>query len=299
MRLIFAGTPEAAVPTLRALAGSEHEVLAVVTRPDAKTGRGQMLSPSPVAVAAEELGLPILKASRSSEIANDLLDLHPDVAVIVAFGSLIREPLLTAWPWVNVHFSLLPMFRGAAPVQHALLAGEEITGVTTFILNEGMDTGPILGQMTERVRPDDTSGSLLSRLSESGAHLLLATLDQWKEITPVSQSNDGASVAPKITSAMAQIDWSRSAEMVERHVRAMSPSPGAWTHLGEQRLEVLRVAMNERQLQPGAVIVEKNLVLVGTGTTALELIEVKPQGKRAMAAADWARGLRHSEIRFA
>lgn len=299
MRLIFAGTPQAAVPTLRALAQSEHEVLAVITRPDAKVGRGRELTPSAIAQVAGELGLPVLKANRVAELESHLLELKPDLAVIVAYGSLIKEPLLTAWPWVNVHFSLLPAFRGAAPVQHALLAGEEITGVSTFILNEGMDTGPILGQATQLIRPDDTSGSLLDRLSHTGADLLSATLQQWHEITPVPQSNDGSSLAPKITTEMARIDWTKSAAMIDRHVRAMTPSPGAWTMHGEDRLEVVEVKMVDQTVEPGLVVVEKHRVLAGTGSSALELVTVKAQGKRAMPGADWARGVRGQEIRFA
>lgn len=297
MRLIFAGTPEAAVPSLRALAASHHDLALVLTRPDAPVGRGRTLTPSAVALTADELGLAVLKTDRINdpEVATALRKISPDVAVIVAYGGLIKEPLLSAWPWVNLHFSLLPAYRGAAPVQHALLAGETITGVSTFLLNEGMDTGPLLGQATELIHTEETSGTLLHRLSLTGADLLAATLDRWSELQPAPQRADGVSLAPKISTDMARIDWTSSAELLERHIRAMNPQPGAWCLRGSDRLVIEMARLTTDHLLPGEVHIGKNSVFVGTGSTALELLIVKPEGKRAMPASDWARGLRAVE----
>lgn len=300
MRILFAGTPQAALPTLKKLHLSDHEIVTVITRPDAPSGRGKVMTPSPVAAYAEENNLSVLKAKSLNEAADRqrILDLKPDLAIIVAYGSLIREPLLSAFPWINLHFSLLPSYRGAAPVQHAILNGEEITGVTAFCLDQGLDTGPIVGQVTERISPQDTSGSLMERLTLSGADLIIEMLNQWSEITPQSQSSDGASFAPKVDTAMARIDWSRSAEMIDRHIRAMIPAPGPWTTWQNQRVEIGPVALSQEELEPGRVLVTKHQVLVGTGSTALLLTQVKPEGRRAMSALDWARGLR-DQVSFA
>lgn len=298
MRLIFAGTPSAALPALESLIHSEHEILAVLTRPDSAQGRGKEVLPSVVGQYATEMGLRVIKAQRASDVADELLELQPDLAVVVAYGALIKDPLLTAWPWVNLHFSLLPAYRGAAPVQHALLAGEEITGVTTFLLNEGMDTGPILGQATTAIQAGENAGELLHRLSHVGADLLSATLADWESLTLVPQSNDGASSAPKITTEMARIDWGKSAALIERHIRAMAPEPSAWTMLEDIRVQILSAEVVGDSHQPGRVVLERNRIVVGTGSGALVLREVKAQGKRAMSASDWARGLHRSEIDF-
>lgn len=301
MRILFAGTPTVAIPTLTRLLDSEHEVIAVLTREDAPVGRGRILTPSPVGSFAQEHGLSVIKSNLIDQVTSELVALKPDVAVIVAFGALIKEPLLTSFPWVNLHFSLLPLYRGAAPVQHALLNGDEITGASTFILDQGLDTGPVLGHVTERIRSEDTTGSLLERLSVSGAELVVATLDRWEEISPVPQPRDGVSIAPKISVEMAQIRWGSSAEMISRHIRAMTPAPGAWTHFDNARVLINRVAETDSvadALAPGELLFEKRRVLVGTGSRPLELLEVTPQGKRSMNAVEWSRGLRTLKANF-
>jgi methionyl-tRNA formyltransferase len=305
VRLIFAGTPATAVPSLDALLDSQHEVVAVLTRPDAPSGRGRKLAPSDVAVRAEEAGLDVIRASRLRDA--DLLDrlraLEPDAAAIVAYGALVPPDALTIPPlgWVNLHFSLLPAWRGAAPVQHALLHGDDVTGATTFQLDEGLDTGPVLGVLTETVRPRDTTGDLLDRLAHSGAGLLVATLDALErgELTPRPQPADGVSLAPKLTRDDARVDWSAPAFHVDRQVRACTPAPGAWTTWGDDRIGLGPVAVGqpaestERTLGHGEVQVSRDAVLVGCGDgRVVRLGEVRPPGKRAMAADAWARGVR-------
>lgn len=300
VRLLFAGTPAVAVPSLQALLGSPHEVVGVLTRADARAGRGRTLTPSPVRVAAEEAGLPVLTAPpRSEGFLEALADLDVDLAVVVAYGQILPRRVLDAVPsgWVNLHFSLLPAFRGAAPVQHALLAGETVTGATTFLLEEGLDTGPVLGTMTEAVRPRDTSGDLLGRLSTASAPLLVATVDAIAsgQASPVAQGEDGVSFAPKLTAQDVRVDWSAPAFAVDRLVRAATPAPGAWTTLPDgARLGLGPVLPRPEitDLAPGTVRAGRSSVLVGTATHAVELGEVKPVGKRHMAATDWARGAR-------
>ena len=295
MRLVFAGTPEAATPSLDALLSSRHDVLAVVTRPDAPAGRGRTLRPSPVRERAEAAGLDVLTPQhpRDPEFQDRLRALAPDCCPVVAYGALIPQPVLDIprLGWVNLHFSLLPAWRGAAPVQHALLHGDEVTGASTFRLEQGLDTGPVFGVLTERVRPSDTSGDLLERLAIAGAELLVATLDGLEagEVQGVPQPDDGVSLAPKITSADARVDWSAPAVRVDRLVRACTPAPGAWTTLRDKRVKLGPVALTSEELPTGELTADG---LVGTATTAVRLGEVRPEGKGAMAAADWLRGLR-------
>src|SRR6476661_290852 len=241
MRLVFAGTPEVAVPSLDALAGSRHEVVGVVTRPDAPSGRGRKLVASPVAQRAEELGLPVLKPQhpRDPEFQEALRELRPDCCPVVAYGALLPQSALDIpeHGWVNLHFSALPAWRGAAPVQHALWAGDEVTGATTFRIVKALDAGPTFGVMTERIRPTDTAGDLLARLAEGGAGLLVATLDGIEEgsLEARPQQGEGVSLAPKITVEDAHVDWNEPAVGVDRRVRACTPGPGAWsTHDGER-----------------------------------------------------------------
>jgi methionyl-tRNA formyltransferase len=300
VRLLFAGTPVVAVPALRALLDSHHEVVAVLTRPDARSGRGRRLAPSPVAEVADDAGVLTLKPNRVTDpgVAEQLSDLHLDCAPIVAYGGLVPTPLLElpAHGWVNLHFSLLPAWRGAAPVQRAVLAGDTVTGATTFRLDRGLDTGPVFGVTTETIRATDTSGDLLERLSHSGAQLLVRTLDgiERGELVAVAQSDEGVSLAPKLRVADARIDWSAPGLHVDRLVRACTPAPGAWTMVRGERLKVLAVASGSQALDlaPGRVDVDKHRVSVGTGSHAVDLVSVQPQGKAPMAAADWARGLR-------
>jgi methionyl-tRNA formyltransferase len=300
VRLLFAGTPEVAVPSLRALLDSSHEVVAVLTRPDAAAGRGRRLVASPVAEVAEQAGVEVLRppSARDPQFLDRLRELAPDCCPVVAYGGLVPQPALDVprHGWVNLHFSLLPAWRGAAPVQHALLAGDEVTGASTFRLEKGLDTGPVYGVLTETVRPDDTSGALLDRLAQAGAALLVATLDGIADgsLTARPQPADGVSLAPKLDVATAQVDWTHPAARIDRLVRACTPAPGAWTTLGEDRLKLgpVRLADADGPLAPGELSVGRREVLVGTGTQPVALGTVQAPGKKAMAAADWARGVR-------
>ncbi len=294
MRLVFAGTPAAALPSLQALLDSDHELAAVVTRPDAPAGRGRALRPSPVRELAQSAGVEVLtpRSPREQAFLERLRGLAPDCCPVVAYGALVPRAALDIPPagWVNLHFSLLPAWRGAAPVQHALLAGDEVTGASTFLLEEGLDTGPVLGVLTEQVRPADTAGDLLGRLAIAGAGLLVATLDGLAAGTlqPVPQPADGVSQAPKIGVEDARVDWAAPALRVDRVVRACTPAPGAWTTLRGRRVKLGPVELTDRRLPAG----ELHGDLVGTATTAVRLGTVRPEGKGEMAAVDWLRGLR-------
>ena len=300
MRLVFAGTPEVALPSLAALLDSSHDVVAVVTRPDAPTGRGRTLRPSPVAELAAEAGLEILRppTPKDPDFLARLAEIAPECAPVVAYGGLLPDAALTipTHGWVNLHFSLLPAWRGAAPVQRAVLAGDEITGATTFRIVRELDAGPIFGVLTELIRPGDTSGALLDRLAQAGAGLLLATLDGIESgtVEAVPQPAEGISLAPKLSVADAEVDWKAPAMHVDRVVRACTPNPAAWTTFRGDRLRLgpLTLRQDSRGLAPGELVVEKNAVLVGTGTHGVALGEVTAPGKKAMRAADWARGAR-------
>ena len=302
MRLLFAGTPAPAVPALQALLDSpRHEVVGVLTRPDAPSGRGRKLTRSPVGVLADEAGIPVFTPRRPKEpeFLDALRELAPDCAPVVAYGALIPRVALDvpAHGWVNLHFSLLPAWRGAAPVQAAILHGDDVTGATTFLLEEGLDTGPTYGVVTEPIGARDIAGALLERLARSGAQLLTATMDGIEDGTlrAVPQPADGVSHAPKITVDDARLDWSANAVALDRLVRAVTPEPGAWCTFREARLgigPVTPVRTGELDLKPGVLHVEKKRVLAGTATVPVELGEVRPVGKRAMPAADWARGTR-------
>ena len=300
MRLLFAGTPEVAVPSLRALLASRHEVVAVLTRPDAPAGRGRRLTPSPVAEVALAEGIEVLRPPRAGDPAflARLAEIAPDAAPIVAFGGLIPPAALAipAAGWVNLHFSLLPAWRGAAPVQHAIMGGDDVTGASTFRLEEGLDTGPVFGVVTETIRPSDTAGDLLARLAESGADLLVATLDgiEAGALVPVPQPADGVSLAPKITVEDARVAWADPALRVDRLVRGCTPAPGAWSEFRGERIKLgpVRPAPEVGDLAAGELRVGRNAVWVGTATHAVLLGEVRAQGKKQMPAADWARGVR-------
>jgi methionyl-tRNA formyltransferase len=302
VKLVFAGTPEPAVPSLRALLDSpRHEVAAVVTRPDAPAGRGRKVARSPVGMLADEAGIPVLTPTRPSDPAflEQLAEIAPDCCPVVAYGALVPRAALAipARGWVNLHFSLLPAWRGAAPVQAAVRHGDEITGATTFLLEEGLDTGPTFGLVTEAVGPGDTAGDLLNRLAESGARLLVATMDGIADGTlrAVPQPADGVSHAPKVAPADARVDWVAPPGATDRLIRSVTPEPGAWTTFRGERLGVGPVGTAGAEppvLKPGELHVEKRRVLVGTAGTPLELREVRPVGKRAMPAPDWARGVR-------
>jgi len=309
VRVVLAGTPEVALPTLEALVASTHDVVGVVTRPDAPAGRGRRLVASPLGSAAEALGLPVLtpRHPRDPGFAEDLAALRPDCCPVVAYGAMLPESVLGIPPhgWVNLHFSCLPAWRGAAPVQHALLAGDEVTGATTFRIVRALDAGPTFGVMTERVRPRDTTGDLLARLAEGGAGLMVATLDGLEEgsIAAREQPAEGITTAPKVEVAHAEVDWTDPAVGVDRVVRACTPAPGAWTTWAGGRLklepveletttEIQGAALQGGPPAPGEVVVGRHDVHVGTARGVLRLGRVKPVGKGWMLAADWARGAR-------
>ncbi|WP_371530299.1 methionyl-tRNA formyltransferase [Streptomyces sp. NBC_01283] len=301
MKLVFAGTPEVAVPALDALIASDrHEVAAVVTRPDAPAGRGRRLIASPVAQRAEEAGIEVLKPvkPRDEDFLARLRAIAPDCCPVVAYGALLPKVALDvpAHGWVNLHFSLLPAWRGAAPVQHAVMAGDEITGASTFLIEQGLDSGPVYGTVTEVVRATDTSGDLLTRLAFAGSGLLAATMDGIEDgsLKAVPQPADGITLAPKITVEDAQVDWAAPALRVDRVVRGCTPAPGAWTVFRGERLKIIQAALvaDRTDLAPGELAAAKNNVYVGSGSHAVELLWVQPQGKKPMRGADWARGVR-------
>ncbi|GHJ55233.1 MULTISPECIES: methionyl-tRNA formyltransferase [Micromonospora] len=300
MRLVFAGTPAVAVPALDAIAASGHELLAVVTRPDAPAGRGRGLVRSPVGAWADAHGVEVLTPARprEPEFLDRLRELAPDCVPVVAYGALVPPAALEIprLGWINLHFSLLPAWRGAAPVQHAVLHGDELTGASVFQLEEGLDTGPVYGTVTDEVRPADTSGDLLERLAHSGAGLLVAVLDALEAGTARAepQPADGVSLAPKLTVEDARVRWADPAFAVDRRIRACTPAPGPWTTFRGDRVKLGPVTpvANGPELKPGELLVEKARVLAGTGTVPVQLGEVRAAGKKAMSAGDWARGAR-------
>jgi methionyl-tRNA formyltransferase len=323
MRLVFAGTPQTAVPALDALLASRHEVVAVLTRPDAPAGRGRKVEASPVAQRAAVAGLEVLTPARARDpqFLDRLREIAPDCCPVVAYGALLPQAALDIPPcgWVNLHFSLLPAWRGAAPVQHAILRGDDVTGASTFLLVAELDAGPVYGVLTEPVRADDTTGLLLERLSRSGAELLVATLDGLEAgtVQAVPQPAEGVSFAPKITPADARVDWKLPAHVVDRQIRACTPDPGAWTEVDGARLKLGPVSLSSGNsapgnralgnsapgntvpgpldLGPGELRAERHAVFAGTGSHPVRLGDVQAEGKRLMAASDWARGL-HSGL---
>lgn len=302
VRLVFAGTPEPALPALRRLIdSSRHEVIAVLTRPDAAVGRHGKPQPSPVAREALDRGIPLLRPARpnSDEFVAELAELAPDCCAVVAYGALLRDGLLGVPPhgWINLHFSLLPAWRGAAPVQAAIAAGDAITGATTFRIEPSLDSGPVYGVVTETIRPTDTAGELLERLAVSGAALLSTTLDGIADqtLTPRPQPADGVSIAPKITVEQARVQWDLPALVVERRIRSVTPNPGAWTLIGDLRVKLGPVHVDAEApepLGPGAIHVDRKNVWVGTGSQPVRLGQLQPPGKKLMNAVDWARGAR-------
>jgi methionyl-tRNA formyltransferase len=324
MRLVFAGTPEAALPALEAVLESHHEVAAVVTRPDAPAGRGRRFEPSPVARRAREAGLEVLTPPKARDPAflDRLREIGPDCCPVTAYGALLPQAALDIPPrgWVNLHFSVLPAWRGASPVQHAILHGDDVTGATTFRIVKELDAGPVYGVVTEPVRSRDTAGELMARLARSGARLLADTLDgiESGQIRAVPQPDEGVSYAPKITPEDARVDWGHPAASIDRLIRACTPEPGAWTEFGGTRLKLGPVEPaaaaavgaavpgggavpgdaefaagrdGDCGLAPGELLITRGAVFAGTGTGPVRLGDVQPPGKRPMPAADWARGL--------
>ncbi|RFD24770.1 methionyl-tRNA formyltransferase [Mycobacterium uberis] len=308
MRLVFAGTPEPALPALRCLIDSpHHDVIAVLTRPDAVSGRRGKPEPSPVAREALDRGIPLLRPARpnSPMFVSELSELAPECCAVVAYGALLGNPLLAVPPhgWINLHFSLLPAWRGAAPVQAAIAAGDTITGATTFRIEPSLDSGPVYGVVTEKIQPTDIAGDLLERLAVSGATLLLSTLDGIADgtLTPRPQPDDGVSVAPKITVEQARVRWDLPALVVERRIRAVTPNPGAWTRIGELRVKLGPVCLGTgvaelprtlNPLLPGDIHVDRKSVWIGTGSDPVRLGQIQLPGKKFMNAIDWARGAR-------
>ena len=297
MRLVFAGTPEVAVPSLNALVESDHEVVAVVTRPDARSGRGRTLHPSPVAARAAELGLEVLKPERPSqeEFVTRLTELAPDCCPVVAYGALVPQRVIDVprHGWVNLHFSLLPRWRGAAPVQHAVIAGDTETGACTFSLVRAMDAGPVHDEIRTPIGPTSTAGALLDELAISGAGLLVRTVDAIAagRAEPTPQTDEGVTMAPKITVDDARIDFARPAVELDRLVRGCHPAPGAWALFRGARFKINSASPVAGTAPPGQLQVAKQSVHVGTGDGLLELGEIQPPGKKPMRAADWARGV--------
>jgi len=328
VRLVFAGTPPVAVTALRVLLTSQHTIEAVITRPDAPAGRGRRVGPSPVAVVAGELGIEALKPVRPGDpsFQERLREIAPDCCPVTAYGALLPQSILgiPRHGWVNLHFSVLPAWRGAAPVQHAILHGDDITGATTFQIVRELDAGPVFGVLTEPIRPADTAGDLLDRLAVSGAELLVATLDGIEDGTAraLPQSAEGVSLAPKLTPEDARVDWSLPAHLTDRQIRACTPDPGAWTEFDGARIKLWPITLTtpprpdapgeaeapgehggaaapgrgatagpDVSLAPGELHVKRGAVYVGTGSRQVLLGDVQPPGKRRMPAADWARGL--------
>ena len=299
---MFAGTPQTAVPTLDALLDSRHEVAAVLTRPDAPTGRGRRLQPSSIAQHASARGIEVLTPPTPSD--PDFLDrlraIGPACCPIVAYGALLRREVLDVpeFGWINLHFSVLPAWRGAAPVQRAIMAGDEVTGATVFSLVEALDEGPVLGTITERIRDDDTTGTLLDRLAREGAALLVDALDHIEDGDAAAhpQPEDGVSYAVKLTTDDAHVDWDSPSFAVDRQIRGCTPEPGAWTMFGDERLKLGPAGVAEEAgpedfgLEPGQLHIGKRDVRVGTATTDVVLGDVQPFGRKRMPAADWARG---------
>lgn len=300
MRLVFAGTPAAAIPTLQALILA-HEIVAVVTRPDAPLGRKRVLTPSPVAQAAAELGLPIIKAARlDDEATGRIAALRPELGVIVAYGGLVREPLLSTptHGWINLHFSLLPQWRGAAPVQRALMAGDAELGASVFQLVPELDAGDIFAARTVSVPSDANADVALDVLAHDGAGLTAEVVTGIAAGTAVAHPQEGeVSIAPKLTLDDGRLDWTRPLDEVYARCRGANPEPGAHTHVAGIRVKILAAAPSdtEEMLAPGEIKALKNSLLIGTSTAPLDVHRVQPAGKGAMSATDWWRGMHDTE----
>jgi methionyl-tRNA formyltransferase len=305
---VFFGTPAWAVPSLEALLASDIEVVAVVTNPDRPAGRGMKLTPSPVKLAALDAGLDVIQdRARAPELAERMAAFQPDVATVVAYGSILPGSLLAIPPkgFVNLHFSLLPAYRGAAPVQRSIMNGDVTTGVSVMVLTEGMDEGPVLARSEMAIDPDDTSGSLGEKLAHAGAPLLASALRGHLEgrIEPEPQDDSRATYAPKVTTDDARIDWSAAGADIRNLIRALDPEPGAWTTLQGTRVKVWRVTpiAHDGDVGPGEIVSSapgEGTLAVGTGDGVLSLDVVQPATKRRMSGAEFARGARLTAARF-
>lgn len=299
MRIVFAGTPEVAVESLAAVVAAGHDVVGVLTRPDARRGRGRQQGVSPVKEWAVAHDIPVLQpvSLKDPEVVGQLTELAPQCCPVVAYGGLIPRAAraVPEHGWVNVHFSLLPAWRGAAPVQHAIMAGDQVTGASTFLIERGLDTGPVFGTVTHPIGSQETAGQVLEALATAGAQLLVQTLAGLAQgsIVGVPQSAQGVSLAPRLETADAQVVWDRPAAVLDRLIRGCTPAPGAWTWWGEQRLKLGPVVPeSDGGLAPGELAVDKHRVVVGAGHGCVVLDQVQPPGKRMMAAVDWVRGAR-------
>jgi methionyl-tRNA formyltransferase len=296
MRLVFAGTPTAAIPTLRVLA-EIHDIAAVITRPDAPLGRKRVLTPSPVAHVAEELGLPIIKAARlDAEVTARIADLKPELGVIVAYGGLVREPLLSTpeHGWINLHFSLLPQWRGAAPVQRALIAGDTVLGASVFQLVPALDAGDVFATRTVDVAEDATADAALDVLAHDGAGLTADVVRAISDGTAVALAQQGEPTsAAKLEFADGALHWNQPLDQVFARFRGVTPEPGAHTTIGGVQVKILEASRSDdASLAPGEIAATKSALLIGTGTQPLAVTRIQPAGKQAMNATDWWRGLR-------
>lgn len=297
MDVVFFGSPEFAVPSLRALVGEGFNVRAVVTQPDRPTGRSRSTTvPTPVKAAATAEGLDVLQPEKPTDPAfvQRLRDLSPDVGVVVGYGHILRSELLTLprRGMVNVHPSLLPALRGAAPIEWTILQGIEHTGVTIMLLDEGMDSGPILHQLPHRVDPGTTAGELGAHLAEMGAQALIEALALWEQdsLKPVPQNAAHATYAPKLTREIAHIDWTKPADVVARQTLALDPRPGAWTTHDAKEVKLFGARALPGHGNPGEVTETAGRLVVATGDGLVEVAEVQPAGKERMPAGDWVRG---------
>ncbi len=294
--IVFAGSPAAALPSLQALTTSRHEVAAVLTREDSPQGRRRELTPTAVAAYAEELGLPLIRANRLAGPATDAVTaLRPDLGVIVAYGGLVREPLLSTprLGWINLHFSLLPRWRGAAPVQHAIIAGDEVSGASVFQLMPELDAGDVFGQFTQAIGAHETAGHLLDSLAVSGAELLVRVVDAIADgIARAEPQRGDVTLAPKLELSDARLDFGQHASTVLGRLRGVTPEPGAFTRVDEVRVKILEavIVRDGLRLRAGQLELRDGRVLVGTASDPIELVSVHPAGKKPMRAADWWRG---------
>ncbi|MGV8857190.1 methionyl-tRNA formyltransferase [Rhodoglobus sp.] len=297
MRLLFAGSPDVAVPSLDALLESKHEVAAVLTRTDSAQGRRRVMTPTPVAARAEQAGVEVIRANRLDDTASESIEaLNVDLGVIVAYGGLVPKHVLTIprLGWINLHFSLLPQWRGAAPVQRAIMGGDTVAGATVFQLVEKLDAGDIFATMTEPIGAQQTAGALLQQLSFSGATLLSTVVDSLAAGTAHAEPQSGnITLAPKLTLEDGRIDWSQGAQDVHNQIRGVTPEPGASTQVDGKRLKVLdaAIARETPALPIGHINFVGKKVFVGTASEPIELLRVHPEGRNAMDAAAWWRGL--------
>ena len=300
MKVVLASSSDIAQPILEALIHSQHQLVAAISMPDKPTGRGRQIQPNSFSMLCERSGVQVFKPESHIELREVLREIEPDLVITIAYGRLVKatELSLPKHGWLNVHFSLLPRWRGAAPVQRAILQGDSETGISIFRLEEGMDTGPVYATQKVLLKGNETSGSLLNELSLLAAPVMLAVLTQIESSeSPIPQRDDGATLAPKLSKDEARINWQKSAKEIERQVRAMNPWPIAWTTFNDKRLSVLKSSVHDLAGSPGEILSLKPFV-IGCGEEAIEISLLKPEGKAEMSAAEWLRGARISKGEF-